>query len=71
MYVQALSTDALEPVSMALFTRVLGMSSQEVQAMLVGPRKDIMNPNLHFYINFRFVYGENLCQKKNDYRTDQ
>jgi len=57
MYVQALSLDALEPVSMALFTRVLRMSAEEVQAMLVGPRKDIMNPSFHLYIKFRFVYG--------------
>ena len=57
MYAQALSADALEPISMALFTRVLGMSAQEVQAILVGRRKDIMNPNLHLYIKFRFVYG--------------
>ncbi|PMD45988.1 hypothetical protein L207DRAFT_540708 [Hyaloscypha variabilis F] len=55
MYAQALSADALEPISMALFTRVLGMSAQEVQAILVGRRKDIMNPNLHLYIKFRFV----------------
>ena len=55
MYVQALSADALEPVRMALFTRILGMSAQEVQAILVEPRKDIMNPNLHLYIKFRFV----------------
>lgn len=57
MYFQAQSHDAVEPVSMALFTRVLGFSNEETQVMMVGPRKDFMNPKLHLYIRFHFVYG--------------
>lgn len=57
VWLQALNADALEPVSMALFTRVLNMSTQEVQTMLVGPRKDIYNPEFHLYIKWRFTYG--------------
>lgn len=57
MWLQALNADALEPVSMALFTRVLNMSPEQVRTMLIGPRRDIFNPELHLYIKWRFTYG--------------
>jgi hypothetical protein len=57
MYFQAQSVDAVEPVSMALFTRVLGLSQEEAQLMMVGPRKGMKDPKNHLYINFHFVFG--------------
>ncbi|KAH8819159.1 S-adenosyl-L-methionine-dependent methyltransferase [Xylogone sp. PMI_703] len=57
VYLQALNVEALEPISMVYFTKVLNMSVEAVHAALVGPRKDIMNPALHLYVKFRFVYG--------------
>ncbi|APA09101.1 hypothetical protein SS1G_02992 [Sclerotinia sclerotiorum 1980 UF-70] len=57
MYYQAQCLDAVEPISMALFTRVLGYSFEEAQVMMVGPRKDMKNPLNHVYMKFHFVYG--------------
>ncbi|KAM0311055.1 hypothetical protein ACHAO8_007488 [Botrytis cinerea] len=57
MYYQAQCLDAVEPISMALFTRVLGYSFEEAQVMMVGPRNDMKNPLNHVYMKFHFVYG--------------
>ncbi|PQE20072.1 TAM domain methyltransferase protein [Rutstroemia sp. NJR-2017a BBW] len=57
MYYQAQCLDAVEPISVALFTRVLGYSYEEAQVMMVGPRNDMKNPNAHVYMKFHFVYG--------------
>lgn len=56
-YYQAQCLEAMESISMALFTRVLGYTYEEVLGMLEGPRKDIQNPNVHVYMKFHFVYG--------------
>ncbi|ESZ91133.1 hypothetical protein SBOR_8497 [Sclerotinia borealis F-4128] len=57
MYYQAQCLDAVEPISMALFTRVLGYSFEEAQVTMVGPRTDMKNPSNHVYMKFHFVYG--------------
>ena len=40
---------AIQGVSMAVMTRGLGMSSEEVEVFLVDVRKDIMNKGIHAY----------------------
>jgi hypothetical protein len=57
LYFQTQSVDAVEPVSMALFTRALNMSPEQAQLMIVGPRQGMRNPDYHLYIKFHFVYG--------------
>jgi hypothetical protein len=57
MYFLASSLEGIEPVSIALFTRILGFTYEEAQLALIGPRKDMQNPALHLYIKFHFVYG--------------
>lgn len=39
----------LEGMSVALFTRVLGWSPQEVAVLLAGVRKDLRNRSMHTY----------------------
>jgi SAM-dependent methyltransferase len=41
--------NAVEPYCLALFTRVLGMSNEAVQTLLVGVRDELRNPNIHVY----------------------
>lgn len=41
--------DLLEGLSMALFTRCLGWTPQEVGVFLVDARKDLNNPKIHAY----------------------
>ena len=47
----------LEGFSLALFTRVLGWSTEEVQLFLVDVRRDMGNPNIHWYVPMYTVYG--------------
>lgn len=49
--------EAIEPFSIGLFTRVLGKSLEETQAIIAGVRQDLMNTKLHLYVNFHFCYG--------------
>jgi len=51
------SLDGLEGYSMALLTRGLGMSNEEVQVFLADVRKDMKNPRIHAYWPMYFVYG--------------
>jgi hypothetical protein len=41
--------DGLEGLSLALFTRALGMTKEEVMAFLVDVRKDMRNTRIHSY----------------------
>ena len=41
--------DGIHAVTMTVFTKGLGMSPEEVEVLLVDVRKDIQNPNVHFY----------------------
>lgn len=40
---------AIQGISMAVMTRGLGMSSEEVEVFLVDVRKDLMNKKIHAY----------------------
>ncbi|KAF5024508.1 hypothetical protein F66182_3448 [Fusarium sp. NRRL 66182] len=49
--------DLLEGLSMALFTRCLGWTPEEVRVFLIDVRKDLNNPRIHAYWSIRSVYG--------------
>ena len=57
MYFLTQTLEGIEPVSIALFTHVLGFTYEEAQLAMVGPRKDMRDPSLHLYIKFHFAYG--------------
>ncbi|KAF2084074.1 S-adenosyl-L-methionine-dependent methyltransferase [Saccharata proteae CBS 121410] len=52
--------EALEAMTVGLFTTVLGWSIDEVQTFLVGVRKDMRRKDVHVYFNLHFVYGQKL-----------
>jgi len=56
-YELAQMSDAVEPFSLALFTRVLGWSNEKAQVLFAGVRADFRNPKNHLYIAYHFVYG--------------
>lgn len=43
--------DALQAVTLALFTRTLGWKAGEVEVLLANVRKDLRNPHIHPYYN--------------------
>lgn len=49
--------EGLHAISVAVLTRGLGMTAQEVEVMLVGVRKDLSDRNIHCYAPIRVVYG--------------
>lgn len=57
-YHQVNMTEGLESYSLALFTRVLGWTTQEVHVFLAAVRKEMVDRSLHLYVKFLFVYGE-------------
>jgi hypothetical protein len=50
--------NAVEPFTLALFTRILGWSRGKAEALMVGVRADFKNPRNHIYSNFHFIYGK-------------
>lgn len=50
--------DSMEAYSLALLTRVLGMTSDEDQTFFAGVRKELMDRSLHLYGKFYYVYGQ-------------
>ncbi|GAD92425.1 TAM domain methyltransferase, putative [Paecilomyces variotii No. 5] len=57
-YQQVLMLEALEAYSFALFTRVLGWTNAEIQLLLVGVRKELLDRQFHGYSKLYFVYGK-------------
>lgn len=49
--------EALEPYSLALFSRILGYTYEQSQTLMFKVRKDVMNPANHLYTGFHFIYG--------------
>jgi hypothetical protein len=49
--------DAVEPYSLALFTRALGWSKEEVEVLVAHVRSDFANPQYHLFSYFHFVSG--------------
>ncbi|KAK1654967.1 methyltransferase domain-containing protein [Colletotrichum phormii] len=54
---QACSLEGIEPGAMALFTRVLGWTREEVVVFMAGVRNDFKNAGIHGFWNVYSVYG--------------
>lgn len=50
--------ESLETYSLALFTRVLGWSWEEVTVLLAAVRNECMDRSIHMYSKFCIVYGQ-------------
>ena len=57
MYYRVQFVEAIEPFSLALYTRVLGYSIEQTQVIMANVLNDLKNPKLHLYVNFHFAYG--------------
>jgi hypothetical protein len=47
--------DAIEAISLMLFTKVLGWSRDEMDALLASVRKDLNNRKIHAYYNVHVI----------------
>lgn len=56
-YQQANMLEALDAYSLALFTRFLGWSVDQIQMLLVGVRSELLDRRLHIYSRYYLVYG--------------
>ncbi|KAK5196120.1 hypothetical protein LTR99_008071 [Exophiala xenobiotica] len=56
--------DAVEPFTLALFTRVLGYSADEAKIIIARVKKDLVNPKLHMYVHFHFVWGRKVTEPR-------
>ncbi|KAL2862246.1 class I SAM-dependent methyltransferase [Aspergillus lucknowensis] len=50
--------EAIEPYSLALFTRVLGWTYEKAQAYVDNCRQEVMNTSCHAYVLFFYVYAQ-------------
>lgn len=50
--------EGVEAFTLALFTRVLGWSAEEVQIFMADVRKEATDRSVHAYSKFYFVYGQ-------------
>ncbi|KAL2807746.1 S-adenosyl-L-methionine-dependent methyltransferase [Aspergillus granulosus] len=57
-YQQANMLEALEAYSLALMTRFLGWSVAEVQLLLSGVRRELLDRKLHIYSKMYVLYGQ-------------
>ena len=57
-YHQVNMIESMEAYSLALFTRVLGMTSKEASALFEGVRQEIVDRSLHMYAKYYYVYGQ-------------
>ncbi|KAH8429749.1 class I SAM-dependent methyltransferase [Aspergillus melleus] len=58
IYHQANMLEALEAYSLALCTRYLGWSVEQVQLLLIGVRNELKDQTLHNYSKLYVVYGQ-------------
>ena len=49
--------DAVELFTLAIFTRTLGWSNEEAQALMAGVRNELKDRRNHLYALVHFVYG--------------
>lgn len=49
--------DAVEPFTLAIFTRALGWSNERAQALMAGVRKELRDHRNHLYVLVHFIYG--------------
>ena len=57
-YHQLNMQESVESYTMALFTRVVGWTSEEVRVFLTKVRKEMEDRSLHLYTKFVYVYGQ-------------
>ena len=57
-YQQHNMLEAMETYTMALMTRFMGWTADQVRAFLVGVREEILNRKIHMYSKVYFVYGQ-------------
>lgn len=50
--------DAIEPFTLALWTRVLGYSSADAQEYVRKVRAEILNTSYHIFVLFHYVYAQ-------------
>jgi uncharacterized UPF0146 family protein len=50
--------EAVEPYTLALFTRVLGWSGKDAQEYVDKVRADLLRPDVHVYVVYHYVYGQ-------------
>lgn len=58
IYYRAQFHDAVEPFTLALFTRVLGYSSDQAKVTIERVKQDLLNPKVHLYGHYHFVWGK-------------
>ena len=49
--------EALDAYSFALFTRVLGWTTEQIQLLLTGVRRDLLDRTFHGYGRVYVAYG--------------
>lgn len=57
-------TEGVQSMSLALFTRVLNMSSEHVMSFLQDVKKDVNDSNIHSYCGIYIVYGRKPLHSK-------
>ena len=50
--------EGMEGYTLALFTRALGWTADEVGIFLAGVRKELADRKLHLYVKYYYVYGQ-------------
>jgi hypothetical protein len=50
--------EAMPPYTFALFTRVLGWTRAEIEAILAGVRYELKDLSNHLYTRVHIVYGQ-------------
>lgn len=57
VYMRQQMVDCVEPLTLALLTRVLDWSHDETQVLIAHVKNEFRNPQNHFYKIFYFVHG--------------
>ena len=45
---------------MALFTRVLGWTTEQIHAFLTEVRKELKDRTIHIYSKYAYIYGQKV-----------
>ncbi|KAH8690025.1 S-adenosyl-L-methionine-dependent methyltransferase [Talaromyces proteolyticus] len=57
-YMHSHVLDSIEPLTLALFTRVLGWTELECQVLIAKVKEEFKNPDQQFFIYTHFIYGK-------------
>lgn len=57
VYYRAQFLEAVEPFTLELYTKVLGYSYEQAQAVIALVKGDLTNRSAHLYVKFFFTYG--------------